>query len=177
MYLIEYNPNQIGVPWTTAGEFYKFLGYLVIVAKQDRTIKNPRAWAITSIKNLKERGINSHWLKFTGQEMFDPNSPIAESLRQRFSPTPTATVNVMIDRPKEPISKIVQRLERQPTKREPISRPPEPTPIATTESGHRHQRSQNSSCPKCEAPTPAVELERWEMCRFCATDILFKRKI
>jgi hypothetical protein len=185
MYLIEYNPNQIGVPWTTAGEFYKFLGYLVIVAKQDRTIKNPRAWAITSIKNLKERGINSHWLKFTGQEMFDPNSPIAESLRQRFSPTPTATVNVIIvggaspveNRPKEPISKIVQRLERQPTKREPISRPPEPTPIATTESGHRHQRSQNSSCPKCEAPTPAVELERWEMCRFCATDILFKRKI
>lgn len=177
MYLIEYNPNQIGVPWTTAGEFYKFLGYLVIVAKQDKTIKNPRAWAITSIKNLKERGINSHWLKFTGQEMFDPNSPEAQSLRQRFSSTPTAPATVTIDRPKEPISKIVQRLERQPTKGEPISRPPDPTPTAPIESGHRYQHSQNSSCPECGAPTPVVELERWEMCRFCATDILFKRKI
>jgi hypothetical protein len=100
MYLIEYNPNQIGVPWTTAEEFYKFLGYLVIVAKQDQTIKNPRAWAITSIRNLKERGINSHWLKFTGQEMFDPTSPEAQSLRQRFA-VKTAPANVTINRPSE----------------------------------------------------------------------------
>ena len=177
MYLIDYNPNQIGVPWTTAEEFHKFLGYLVIVAKQDKTIKNAWAWAIKSIKNLKERGINSHWLNFTGQETLDPTSPMAEYLRQMFA-VKTAPVNVTIDRPKESISKIVERLERQPTKGEPMASPSATTPITTTESGHRHQRSQNSSsCPECEAPTPAVELERWEMCRFCATDILFKRKI
>jgi hypothetical protein len=173
MYLIEYNPNQIGVPWTTAEEFYKFLGYLVIVAKQDKTIKNSWAWAITSIKNLKERGINSHWLNFTGQEMLDPNSPIAEYLRQRFSPTPTAPANVTINRPSEPISKIVQRVNNQPTNREPMEIPPATTQIATS----RHQHSPDISCPKCQIFTPAVELERWEMCRFCATKIMFKRKI
>jgi hypothetical protein len=185
MYLIEYNPNQIGVPWTTAEEFYKFLGYLVIVAKQDRTIKNPRAWAITSIKNLKERGINSHWLKFTGQEMpDDPTSSLAEFaeyVRCRFS-TETVPANVTINRPNEPISKIVERLERQPTKPEAtkpeaMESPPELTPIATPRGYQPQQQTSGDICPECEIATPTVELEQWEMCRFCAQKILWRRLV
>jgi hypothetical protein len=33
------------------------------------------------------------------------------------------------------------------------------------------------ACPECELSTPPTELERWGMCRFCATKILFKRTI
>jgi hypothetical protein len=177
MYLINYNPNQIGVPWTTAEEFYKFLGYLVIVAKQDQTIKNAWAWAIKSIKNLKERGINSHWLKFTGQEMLDPNSPIAEYLRQTFA-VKTAPANVIIDRPSEPISKIVERLERQPDKPElTLSSPPDPTPHATIRAYQPQQQTPADICPECSIATPTVELEQWSMCRFCAQKILWRRLI
>ena len=177
MYLIEYNPNQIGVPWTTAEEFYKFFGYLVIVAKQDRTIQNPRAWAIKSIKNLKERGINSHWLAFTGQQMLDPTSPEAQLLRPRFSPTQTAPANVTINRPKEPISKIVQRVNNQPTNREPMESPPATTPIATPRAYQPQQRTQDAPCPECELATPTAELEQWSMCRFCAQKILWRRLV
>ncbi len=177
MYLIRYNPNQIGVPWTTKEEFHKFLGYLVIVAKTDKTIKNAWAWAIKSIKNLKERGINSHWLNFTGQEMIDPTSPIAEYLRQTFD-VKTAPANVTIDRPKEPISKVVERLERQPTKpAAKISRPPDPTPIATSRAYQPQQQTQGDICPECEIVTPKIELEQWQMCRFCAQKILWRRLV
>lgn len=181
MYITPYNPNQIGVPWTTKEEFHKFLGYLVIVAKIDKTIKNEWAWAIKSIKNLKERGINSHWLKFTGQEMLDPSSPIAEYLRYRFS-TETVPANVIINRPNEPISKIVEQLERQPTKPEPtkpeaMESPPEPTPIATPRGYQPQQQTSGDICPECEIATPTVELEQWKMCRFCAQKILWRRLI
>lgn len=44
------------------------------------------------------------------------------------------------------------------------------SPIAT-------DNAQECDCPKCQIRTPASELERWEMCRFCAQKILFKRTI
>jgi hypothetical protein len=179
MYFVQYNPNQIGVPWTTAEEFYKFLGYLVIVAKQERTIKNPWAWAVKSIKNIKERGINSHWLNFTGQEMLDPNSPIAEYLRQRFSPTHTVPASVTIDRPNESIANILQRVEPQTSKPEPKrSSPPEnPTPHATIRAYQPQQDTSGDICPECSIATPTIELEQWKMCRFCAQKILWRRLI
>jgi hypothetical protein len=235
MRITRYNPNQIGVPWTTADEFYKFLGYLVIVAKQDKSIKNPHAWAVKSIKNLKERGINSHWLTFTGQKMVDPHSPEAEFLRGFFrgaTPSPTNFTN----RRAEPILSIVEqaysqpsqqpptfpmveveveqaysqpsqqpptfpmveveraysqpsqqpptspmveveRVYSQPTKQDSMDSSPEPTPIAPTENGHQHSQHNRISCPKCQIPAPAVELERWDMCAFCARKIYAKRVI
>jgi hypothetical protein len=190
MYFVQYNPNQIGVPWTTAAEFSKFLGYLFIVAKQDKTIQNPWAWAVKSIKNLKERGINSHWLAFTGQQMLDPNSPEAEYLRQQFSPTHTVPANVTIvgvaspmeNPPNESISKIVERVrvERMPPEPEPepkISSPPDPTHHATIRAYQPQQDTQDELCPECSIATPTVELERWQMCRFCAQKILWRRLI
>ena len=181
MYLIQYNPNQIGVPWTTAAEFHKFLGYLVIVAKIDKTIQNPWAWAIKSIKNLKERGVNRHWLNFTGQEMLDPNSPIAEYLRQQFA-VKTVPANVTINRPSESISKIVERglVDHQPDKPEPeptLSSPPDPTPNATIKAYQPRQHTIGDICPECSITTPTAELEQWKMCRFCAQKILWRRLI
>ena len=180
MYFVQYNPNQIGVPWNTAEEFHKFLGYLVIVAKIDKTIQNSWAWAVKSIKNIKERGINRHWLNFTGQEMLAPDSAIAEHLRQRFSPTPPAPANVTINRPNESISKIVERVrsERMIDKPEPtLVLPPEPTQSATIKAYQPQQHTSGDICPECEIATPTAELERWKMCRFCASKILFKRTI
>jgi hypothetical protein len=253
MRITHYNPNQIGVPWTTADEFYKFLGYLVIVAKQDKSIKNPHAWAVKSIKNLKERGINSHWLTFTGQKMVDPHSPEAEFLRGFFRGATPLPTNATINRPSEPILSIVERVDEratqqppispmvevervysqpsqqppaspvvevervysqpsqqpptspmveveqaysqpsqqpptspmvevervysQPTKQDAMDSSPAPTPIAPTENGHQHSQHNRISCPKCQIPAPAVELERWDMCAFCARTIYAKRVI
>ncbi len=232
---VKYNPNQIGTPWTTEKEFYKFLGYLMIVAKMDKSIKNPHAWARTAILNIKERGINRHWLNFTGQEMLDPNSPQAQYLRQYFGSS-TAPANVTINRSSESIENIVERGSERVTSPDPLSSPnpsisndvevevervsqqqtptppepdsfsspnpssisnnmqqvssrqtpPEPdplcspkesVPISTTEIGHQHSQHNRISCPKCQIPTPAVELERWDMCCFCAQKILWRGKI
>ena len=178
MYFVPYNPNQIGVPWTNAEEFSKFLGYLFIVAKIDKTIQNPWAWAVKSIKNIKERGINSYWLTFTGQQMFDPNSPQMQQLRTIFPQTTPAPANVTISRPNESIANIVQRVDPQPPKPEmKISSPPDPIQIATIRAYQPQQRTQGDICPECEIATPTAELERWKMCRFCASKILFKRTI
>lgn len=178
MYLVQYNPNQIGVPWTNAEEFYKFLGYLVIVAKQDKSIKNPWAWAIKSIRNIKERGINSHWLTFTGQQMLEPNSAQIQQLRTIFPQTPSAPANVTISRPSESISKIVERVRdpQMPTKPEPTrSSPPDPIPHATIRAYQPQQDTQGDICPECSIATPTAELEQWKMCRFCAQKILWRR--
>jgi hypothetical protein len=178
MYLVQYNPNQIGVPWTNAEEFYKFLGYLVIVAKIDKTIKNPWAWAIKSIRNIKERGINSHWLTFTGQQMLEPNSAQIQQLRTIFPQTPSAPANVTISRPSESISEIVEgvRDPQMPTKPEPTrSSPPDPIPHATIRAYQPQQHTQGDICPECEIATPTAELEQWKMCRFCAQKILWRR--
>jgi hypothetical protein len=182
MYFVQYNPNQIGVPWNTAEEFHKFLGYLFIVAKQDLTIQNPWAWAVKSIKNIKERGINSHWLTFTGQQMLDPNSPQVQQLGTIFPQTPPAPANVTIDRPSESISKIVGRVrvEPQPDKPEPkpaLSSPPNLTQDATPRAYQPQQHTSGDICPECEIATPTVELEQWKMCRFCAQKILWRRTI
>ena len=180
MYFVKYNPDRIGVPWTNAEEFYKFLGYLFIVAKQDKTIQNPWAWAVKSIKNIKEQGINSHWLTFTGQQMLDPNSAQVQQLRTIFPQIPSVPANVTIERPNESISKIVERVrvEPQPPETGPkISIPPDSTPIATIRAYQPQQHTQGDICPECESPTPAAELERWSMCRFCAQKILWRRLI
>ena len=178
MYFVQYNPNQIGVPWNTAEEFHKFLGYLFIVAKQDKTIKNPWAWAVKSIKNIKERGINSHWLTFTGQQMLDPNSAQMQQLRTIFPQTTPYPANVTINRPNESIANIVQRVDPQPPKPEvKIVIPPDPTPIATPWAYQPQQRTQDDPCPECELATPTAELEQWSMCRFCAQKILWRRLV
>jgi hypothetical protein len=182
MYFVQYNPNQIGVPWTTAAEFHKFLGYLFIVAKQDLTIQNPWAWAVKSIKNIKERGINSHWLTFTGQQMLDPNSPQVQQLGTIFPQTPPVPANVTIDRPSESISKIVGRVrvEPQPDQSEPkpaLVPPPNLTQDATPRAYQPQQHTLGDICPECSIATPTVELEQWKMCRFCAQKILWRRLI
>jgi hypothetical protein len=178
MYFVQYNPNQIGVPWNTAEEFHKFLGYLFIVAKIDKTIKNPWAWAVKSIKNIKERGINSHWLTFTGQQMLDPNSAQMQQLRTIFPQTTPYPANVTINRPNESIANIVQRVDPQPPKPEvKIVIPPDPTPIATPWAYQPQQRTQDDPCPECELATPTAELEQWSMCRFCAQKILWRRLV
>ena len=180
MYFVQYNPNQIGVPWTNAEEFHKFLGYLVIVAKTDKTIKNPWAWAIKSIKNIKERGINSHWLTFTGQDLLEPDSPQIQQLRTIFPQTNSAPASVTINRPSESISKIVERVreEQMPDRPEPeltLVLPPDPTQIATPWAYQPQQHPQGDICPECSIATPTAELERWKMCRFCAQKILWRR--
>jgi hypothetical protein len=180
MYFLQYNPNQIGVPWNTAEEFHKFLGYLFIVAKIDKTIQNPWAWAVKSIKNIKERGINSHWLTFTGQQMLDPNSAQVQQLGTIFPQTPPATANVTYDRPNESRSKIVERVRVEPQldKPEPtLSIPPDPTQHATPRAYQPQQHTLGDICPECSTATPTVELERWQMCRFCAQTILWRRTI
>jgi hypothetical protein len=178
MYFVQYNPNQIGVPWNTAAEFHKFLGYLFVVAKQDLTIQNPWAWAVKSIKNIKERGVNSHWLTFTGQQMLDPNSPQVQQLGTIFPQLPPATANVTIDRPSESIANILQRVERMPDKTEPkpaLSSPPAPTQNATTRAYQPQKHTSGDICPECSIAAPTVELEQWQMCRFCAQKILWRR--
>jgi hypothetical protein len=178
MYFVQYNPNQIGVPWNTAAEFHKFLGYLFIVAKIDKTIQNPWAWAVKSIKNIKERGINSHWLTFTGQQMLDPNSAQVQQLGTIFPQTPPATANVKIERPSESIAKIVQRVDPQPDRPEPtLSSPPNPTQNATPRAYQPQPHTLGDICPECSIATPTVELEQWSMCRFCAQKILWRRLI
>jgi hypothetical protein len=178
MYFVQYNPNQIGVPWNTAAEFHKFLGYLFIVAKIDKTIQNPWAWAVKSIKNIKERGINSHWLTFTGQQMLDPNSPQMQQLRTIFPQTNPAPANVTIARPNESIANIVQRVDPQPDKPEPtLSSPPDPTQNVTPRAYQPQQHTSGDICPECSTATPTVELERWQMCRFCAQKILWRRLV
>jgi hypothetical protein len=182
MYFVQYNPNQIGVPWTNAEEFHKFLGYLFIVAKTERTIKNPWAWAIKSIKNIKERGINSHWLTFTGQEMLEPDSPQIQQLRTIFPQTNSAPASVTINRPSESISKIVERVreEQMPDRPEPeltLVLPPDPTQIATPWAYQPQQHTNGDICPECSIATPTAELEQWKMCRFCAQKILWRRLI
>jgi hypothetical protein len=178
MYFLRYNPNQIGVPWTTAEEFHKFLGYLFIVAKIDKTIQNPWAWAVKSIKNIKERGINSHWLTFTGQQMLDPNSPQVQQLGTIFPQIPPAPANVTIDRPSESIANIVQRVDPQLDKPEPtLSSPLNPTQNATPRAYQPQQHTLGDICPECSTVTPTAELEQWKMCRFCAQKILWRRLI
>jgi hypothetical protein len=86
IHLVKYNPNRIGVPWTNQAELDKFAGYLVIVAKQDKSIKNPYAWATKALNNLKENGINRHWLEFTGDSLIDPDSMEAVFLRSLTNP-------------------------------------------------------------------------------------------
>ncbi len=61
-----YNPNQVGVPWESEQESNKFAGYLMIRAKSNKSIENPHAWVVTTLKNLKERGFNSYWMDFIG---------------------------------------------------------------------------------------------------------------
>jgi hypothetical protein len=53
----------------------------------------------------------------------------------------------------------------------------EPRSISTLPNPLVKDNAQECDCPTCELPTPASELERWSMCRFCATKILFKRTI
>jgi hypothetical protein len=53
----------------------------------------------------------------------------------------------------------------------------EPSSISTPPNPLVKDNAQECDCPTCEVPTPASELERWSMCRFCATKILFKRTI
>jgi hypothetical protein len=223
--LLEYNPNQIGVSWTSQAELDKFAGYLVITAKQDRRIHNPYAWATKALKNLKENGINSRWLEFTGERLLDPNSPEALFLRNYFHHPASAGANIVsaahdlkvrgasplgnqpldsvseiIDRTTAPIvadehlsssvervcshqeqkGENVQGIARSPDSLSPESRntntsPPEDTqtPIPTSTTNCR----QPGDCPQCGIPTYPNELERWDMCRFCATKILFKRII
>jgi hypothetical protein len=80
-YLLHHNPNQVGVPWTTADEFHKFLGFLVTVAQKDPSISNPWYWAMNTVQNFKDRGANPHWLAFTGQELphwLKPKEPAVE---------------------------------------------------------------------------------------------------
>jgi len=41
----------------------------------------------------------------------------------------------------------------------------------------KKEHTSGDICPECELATLTVELERWGMCRFCASKILFKRTI
>jgi hypothetical protein len=207
--LYPYNPNQNGVPWKSKEERDKFAGYLVIVAKADKSIANPYAWATKTLKNLKECGINSHWLNFTGQEMLDPDSPEARWLRQFFPAAAPPPANVTIHRSAEPTSAVIGHVTNpsdqfdQPTKTDlrPIDDPKVQTPVtpsrppassmesirdianrvnhstpSDSETEHQH-RPKDDNCPECQILTPAFELERWQMCRFCAQKILWRRLI
>jgi hypothetical protein len=113
-----------------------------------------------------------------------PLRPCDGAVRERFSPTqPTAAT---AERPSESIATILEPLPVSPEARLrqrtasalpnqlPLEPPKPPAQVKTpsAEIGHHHGRN----CPKCKISTPLSELERWEMCRFCATKILFKRK-
>lgn len=165
-YLVRYNPNQTGVPWTTAEEFHKFLGFLVTVAQKDTSIPNPWYWAMATVQNFKDRGVNPHWLVFTGQELpswLKPKERAVEEQLPAAVPDPRGGAavaaagnghskpDILPPEPPKPLIKV---------------KPP------VVENGHAHGKN----CPKCKIPTPLEELERWNMCRFCSSTILFKRK-
>jgi hypothetical protein len=113
-----------------------------------------------------------------------PLCPCDGAVCERFSSTPPTAATV--DRPSESIATIVEPLPVSPEarlrqrtasalpNRSPLEPPKSPAQVKTpsAEIGHHHGRN----CPKCKISTPLSELERWEMCRFCATKILFKRK-
>ncbi len=113
-----------------------------------------------------------------------PLRPCDGAVRERFSPTPPTAATA--ERPSESIATIVEPLPVSPEarlrqrtasalpNRSPLEPPKPPAQVKTpsAEIGHHHGRN----CPKCKISTPLSELERWEMCRFCATKILFKRK-
>jgi hypothetical protein len=170
-YLVRYNPNQVGVPWTTAEEFHKFLGFLVTVAQKDPSISNAWYWAMNTVQNFKDRGVNPHWLAFTGQELPYWLKPKERAVEERLSPTPPPTTAAN-DCSQEGSTVAAAEIEQpQPDKLPPeVSKPPAKTPEA--KNGHTHGKD----CPKCKIPTPPEELERWKMCRFCASTHLFKRK-
>jgi hypothetical protein len=173
LYITRYNPNQTGVPWTTASEFHKFVGFLVTIAQQDPSISNPYYWAIHTVCDFKDRGINPHWLAFTGQELpywLKPKERAAEEQLSPIPPSPAAAP----DHPQSSSTVAAAESEQPP----PDNLPPEPPKFParvkppTAQNGHTHGKN----CPKCKIPTPLDELERWKMCRFCASTILFKRK-
>jgi hypothetical protein len=113
-----------------------------------------------------------------------PLRPCDGAVRERFSPTPPTAATA--EHPSESIATIVEPLPVSPEarlrqrtasalpNRSPLEPPKPPAQVKTpsAEIGHHHGRN----CPKCKISTPLSELERWEMCRFCATKILFKRK-
>jgi hypothetical protein len=113
-----------------------------------------------------------------------PLRPCDGAVRERFSSTPPLAAT--FDRPSESIAMVVEPLPVSPEarlrqrtasvepNRSPLEPPKPPAQVKTpsAEIGHHHGRN----CPKCQISTPLSELERWEMCRFCATKILFKRK-
>jgi hypothetical protein len=172
-YLLRYNPNQVGVPWTTADEFHKFLGFLVTVAQKDPSISNAWYWAMNTVQNFKDRGANPHWLAFTGQELphwLKPKERDVEEQSPHSPPSPAAAN----DRSRGGSTVAAAESEQPPLDKLPPepSKPPARVKPPSETSGH----VRGNSCPKCEIPTPLEELERWKMCRFCATTILFKRK-
>jgi hypothetical protein len=87
---------------------------------------------------------------------------------ERFSPTPptAATAERLSESPSTSGQPLQDKSPLEPSK------PPVQVKTPSAEIGHHHGRD----CPKCKISTPLSELERWEMCRFCATKILFKRK-
>ncbi len=97
-----------------------------------------------------------------------PLRPCDGAVCEQFSPTPPTAATA--EHPSESISTIVEPLQDK-SPLEP-SKPLTQVKPPSAEIGHHHGRN----CPKCKIFTPLSELERWEMCRFCATKILFKRK-
>ena len=104
-----------------------------------------------------------------------PLRPCDGAVCEQFSPTPTTAATA--EHPSESIAMLVEQLERQPTKGEPMDSPPEPTPMATIRRYQPQQQTQGDICPECKIVTPTVELEQWSMCRFCAQKILWRRLV
>jgi hypothetical protein len=166
LYITRYNPNQTGVPWTTASEFHKFVGFLVTIAQQDPSISNPYYWAIHTVQNFKDRGVNPNWLAFTGQELPYWLKPKERAVEEQLPPTPPSPTAATIEPPCD--LGAATGIKQPP----PDISPPEPSKPPAAQNRHAHGKN----CPKCKIPTPLDELERWKMCRFCASTILFKRK-
>jgi hypothetical protein len=172
LYITRYNPNQVGVPWTSASEFHKFVGFLVTIAQQDPSISNPYYWAIHTVQNFKDRGVNPHWLAFTGQELPYWLKPKERAVEEQLSPTPPSPAAAPDP---QSGSTVAAAGNGQPP---PDNLPPEPSKSPArvkppaAQNGHTHGKN----CPKCKIPTLLDELKRWKMCRFCASTILFKRK-
>jgi hypothetical protein len=166
LYIVRYNPNQTGVPWTTHDEFHKFVAFLVNIAKQDPSISNPYYWAIHTVQNFKDRGVNPHWLAFTGQELPYWLKPKEGAVEEQLPPTPPSPTAATVE---PPCDLGFATGIKQPT---PDISPPEPSKPPAAQNRHAHGKN----CPKCKIPTPLEELERWKVCRFCASTSLFKRK-
>jgi hypothetical protein len=172
LYITRYNPNQTGVPWTTASEFHKFVGFLVNTAKQDPSISNPWYWAIHTVCDFKDRGANPHWLAFTGQELPYWLRPKERAVEEQLSPTSPSPVAAPDPQSGSAVA-AVGNGQPPPDKLPPeASKPPARVKPPVAQNGHAHGKN----CPKCQISTPLDELERWKMCRFCASTILFKRK-